>query len=54
MTDVFRAAELDSSDYTEKLLAPPMATPTSGDIVVLLAVLAALGSGAVVGDLVDG
>lgn len=34
MTDVFRAAELGSSDYTEKLLAPPMASPLSGDIVV--------------------
>ena len=34
MTSVFRADDLNSSDYTESLLAPPMATPLSGDIVV--------------------
>jgi uncharacterized cupin superfamily protein len=34
MTDVFRADELDSADFTEELLAPPTATPMSGDIVV--------------------
>lgn len=34
MTTVFRADDLNSDDYTESLLAPPMATPLSGDIVV--------------------
>ena len=34
MTTVFRADDLNSDDYTESLLAPPMATPISGDIVV--------------------
>lgn len=34
MTDVFRATELESSEFTEEILAPPMATPLSGDIVV--------------------
>ncbi len=34
MTIVFRADELNSGDFTESLLAPPMATPLSGDIVV--------------------
>jgi len=34
MTTVFRADDLDSSDFDETLLAPPMATPLSGDIVV--------------------
>jgi uncharacterized cupin superfamily protein len=34
MTTVFRADDLNSSDFTESLLAPPMATPMSGDIVV--------------------
>ena len=34
MTEVFRATELGSSEFTESLLAPPMATPLSGDIVV--------------------
>lgn len=34
MTTVFRADDLNSDDYTETLLAPPMATPLSGDIVV--------------------
>lgn len=34
MTDVFRATELDSREFSEELLAPPMATPLSGDITV--------------------
>lgn len=34
MTDVFRAEELTSDLYSEELLAPPTATPISGDIVV--------------------
>ena len=34
MTSVFRADDLNSADYTESLLAPPMATPLSGDSVV--------------------
>lgn len=34
MTEVFRAEDLSSADYSEELLAPPTATPLSGDIVV--------------------
>ena len=34
MTDVFKATELQSSQFSEELLAPPTATPLAGDIVV--------------------
>ena len=34
MTVVFRATDLKTADFDESLLAPPMATPLSGDIVV--------------------
>ncbi|MDJ0459854.1 cupin domain-containing protein [Arthrobacter sp. NQ7] len=34
MTIAFRAADLNASDLEESLLAPPSATPLSGDITV--------------------
>lgn len=34
MTIAFRATNLTTSDFEESLLAPPMATPVTGDIVV--------------------